>query len=301
MPCVQGTGNHFACKGRDGVVHSGMALQLSLSVRIVEAACKTKLHVPFEDLVSIAADTGYDAVCMRASAGGVQTPLEELRRMRETVEARGLHVSMVTADFNVPLNNSDGPNSLRNIGPSLNVAEALGCDLIRVCLKQDEDIPHAMEAAKQAADRGIRLAHQCHTTSLFEQVDRTLANLAAIGQPNFGIIYEPANLMLCGESYGSDTLGQLASHMMNVYIQNHRLDPDGPVSLPTYCRGEVHFHHLPIWETGGVDAAVVFDGLREIGWAGHFTIHQAEGIDTVDDARAYAKRCAKFVRASERI
>ena len=299
MPCGESTGNHFACKGRDGVVHSDMALQLSLSVRIVEAACKTKLHVPFTDLVSIAADTGYDAVCMRASAGGVQTPLEELRRMRETVEARGLHVSMVTADFNVPLNNSDGPNSLRDIGPSLNVAEALGCDLIRVCLKTDADIPHAREAATHAADRGIRLAHQCHTTSIFEQVDQILTNLETISQPNFGLIYEPANLMLCGESYGADTLRKLAPHMMNVYIQNHRLDPDGPVSLPTYCRGEVYFHHLPIWENGGVDTAAVFDGLREIGWVGHFTIHQAEGIKTTDDARSYANRCAKFVKRNE--
>jgi sugar phosphate isomerase/epimerase len=272
-------------------------MQLSLSVRIVEAACKTKLNLSFAELVSIAADTGYDAVCMRASAGGVQTPLEELRRMCETVEEHGLHISMVTTDSDVPLNNDDGPNSLRDIGPSLDVAVALGCDLIRVCLKTDADIPHAREAAKRATDRGIRLAHQCHTTSIFEQVDQILANLDAIGQPNFGLIYEPANLMLCGESCGAETLRRLAPHMMNVYIQNHRLDPDGPVSLPTYCRGEVHFLHLPIWETGGVDTAAVFDGLREISWAGHFTIHQAEGIETVDDARAYAKRCAEFVRS----
>ena len=276
-----------------------MALQLSLSVRIVEAACKTKLHVPFSELVSIAAETGYDAVCMRASAGGVQTSLDELRRMRETVEARGLHVSMVTADFNVPLNNDNGPNSLCDIGVSLNVAEALGCDLIRVCLKTDADISHAREAAKQAADRGIRLAHQCHTTSIFEQVEQILTNLEAISQPNFGLIYEPANLMLCGERYGADTLRQLAPHMMNVYIQNHRLDPEGPVSLTTYCRGEVHFHHLPIWEIGGVNTKGVFAGLKEINWIGHFTIHQAEGIETAEDARAYAQRCAKFVRASE--
>ncbi len=275
-----------------------MAMKLSLSVRIVEAACKTRLQMPFEELVSIAADTGYDAVCMRASAGGVQTPLEELRRMREMVEAKGLHVSMVTADSNVPLNNADGPNSLRDIGPSLEVAEALGCDLIRVCLKSDDDLPHAREAAKRAADRGIRLAHQCHTSSVFEQVDQILANLATINQPNFGLIYEPANLMLCGESYGADTLRQLAPHLMNVYIQNHRLDEAGPVSLPTYCRGEVRFHHLPIWETGGVDTAAVFAGLRDIQWGGHFTIHQAEGIETADDARAYAKRCADFVRSS---
>ena len=276
-----------------------MALQLSLSVRIVEAACKTKLHVPFTDLVSIAAETGYDAVCMRASAGGVQTPLEELRRMRETVEEHGLHISMVTADSDVPLNNDDGPNSLRDIGPSLDVARALGCDLIRVCLKTDADIPYAREAAKQAADHGIRLAHQCHTTSIFEQVGQILTNLEAISQPNFGLIYEPANLMLCGESYGADTLRQLTPHMMNVYIQNHRLDPDGPVSLPTYCRGEMCFHHLPIWENGGVDSAAVFEGLREIDWAGHFTIHQAEGIETAEDARAYARHCAEFVRSSE--
>lgn len=275
-----------------------MAMKLSLSVRIVEAACKTRLQMPFEELVSIAADTGYDAVCMRASAGGVQTPLEELRRMREMVEAKGLHVSMVTADSNVPLNNADGPNSLRDIGPSLEVAEALGCDLIRVCLKSDDDLPHAREAAKRAADRGIRLAHQCHTSSVFEQVDQILANLATINQPNFGLIYEPANLMLCGESYGADTLRQLAPHLMNVYIQNHRLDEAGPVSLPTYCRGEVRFHHLPIWETGGVDTAAVFAGLRDIQWGGHFTIHQAEGIETADDARAYAKRFADFVRSS---
>ena len=274
-------------------------MKLSLSVRIVEAACKKRLKVSFEELVSIAAETKYDALCMRASAGGVQTPFDELRRMRETIENNNLHVSMVTADSKVPLNGDDGPDSLRDIGPSLDVAEALGCKLIRVCLKKDEDIPHAREAAKQAADRGMCLAHQCHTTSIFERVEQIIANLEAIGQPNFGLIYEPANLMLCGESYGTDTLCQLAPHMMNVYIQNHQLDQEGPVSLPTFCRGEVRFHHLPIWESGGIDTSKVFSGLHEIEWEGYFTIHQAEGIETIDEARSYALRCAKFVRGNE--
>ena len=276
-----------------------MALQLSLSVRIVETACKKKLKVPFTDLVAIAAETGYDAICMRASAGGVQTPLERMHRLRETVEDYGLRVAMVTSDFDVPLNNENGPNSLREIAPSLDVADIFGCDLIRVCLKNTGDIPYAREAAKQAADRGIRLAHQCHTSSIFEQVDQILANLESIGQPNFGIIYEPANLMICGEDYGTGTLRRLAPYMMNVYIQNHRIDSKGPDSLQTFCRGEVCFHDLPIWENGGVDSAAVFNGLSEINWAGYFTIHQAEGIDTIDEALAYAKRCKEFVRASE--
>src|SRR4029079_5934680 len=138
-------------------------MKLSLSVRIVEAACKTRLHIPCQELVSVAKSSGYDAICMRASAGGVGSTKEKLAGLRAIVEDAGLRVSMVTADANVPLNNDLGPDSLRNIAPSLDVAEAMGCDLIRVCLKRNEDIPFARTAADEAAKRGIRLVHQCHT------------------------------------------------------------------------------------------------------------------------------------------
>jgi sugar phosphate isomerase/epimerase len=83
---------------------------------------------------------------------------------------------------------------------------------------------------------------------------------------------------------------------MNVYVQNHRLDPSGPVSLPTYCRGDVRFHHLDLWETGGVDFHTVFRGLQAVGYDGYFTIHQAQGIQSADDARKFADLCAEFVR-----
>lgn len=155
-------------------------MKLSLSVRIAEAPCKTKLNVPFRDLVQLAAELGYGAVCMRASAGGIETPRAELERMRGEIEDAGLRVSMVTADSDVPLNNPHGPDSLQNIGPSLDVAEALGSDLIRVCLKSDSDIEHARRAADEAAARNIRLAHQCHTTTLFETVEQSLAVLHQI-------------------------------------------------------------------------------------------------------------------------
>ena len=250
-------------------------MKLSLSVRIAEAPCKTKLNVPFADLVQLAKDLGYRAICMRASAGGIDTPRERLETMRNEVEQAGLVVSMVTADSDVPLNNDDGPNSLRDIGRSLDVAESLGCDLIRVCLKQESDIDHARRAADLAAERDIRLAHQCHTTTLFEQVDASLAVLEQIGRANFGLIYEPANLLLCGEPYDESALRRFVPHLMNVYVQNHRLDEGGPESLETWCRGEVRFHHIPIWERGGVDFDAVIAGLQAVGYDGYFTVHQA--------------------------
>ena len=274
-------------------------MKLSLSVRIVEAACKTKLNLPFEQIVDIAAAAGYDAICMRASAGGVETPLETLQQMRTIVEATGLKISMVTADSDVPLNNEDGPNSLRDIGPSLDVAEALGCDLIRICMKKPDDIPFAQGAADQAAERNIRLAHQCHTTSLFEEVEPLLTLLQQLNRPNFGIIYEPANLLLCGQAYDLATLQQLQPYLMNVYVQNHRLDPQGPETLETFCLGERRFHHLDPWESGGVDFDQVFAGLRGIDYGDYFTIHQAQGIETAEDATSFAKRCADYVNAQQ--
>lgn len=255
-------------------------MKLSLSVRIAEAPCKTKLNVSLAELLQLAVANGYRAICMRASAGGIQTPPDELLRMREQIEAAGqgiskLGVSMVTADSDVPLNNDDGPNSLRDIGPSLDVARALGCDLIRVCIKNEGDIPYAIRAADQAAQHNIRLAHQCHTTTLFETVDRSLEVLAEIDRPNFGLIYEPANLLLCGEPYGLETLQRFKPHLMNVYVQNHQLDPSGPVELETWHLGPRRFHHIPIWQTGGVDFPAVIEALKAINYDGHVTIHQA--------------------------
>ncbi|MBM3971373.1 MAG: sugar phosphate isomerase/epimerase [Planctomycetes bacterium] len=270
-------------------------MKLSLSVRIAEASCKTKLNVPFGDLVQLAAELGYGAICMRASAGGIGTPHSELQRMRGEIERAGLYVSMVTADSDVPLNNEHGPDSLKNIGPSLDVAAALGCDLIRVCLKNEADIETARRAADEAAQRGIRLAHQCHTTTLFESVDRMLEVLNRIGRSNFGLIYEPANLMLCGESYGLQSLLRLQPFLMNVYVQNHRVDPAGPVELETWCLGVRRFHHIPIWEPGGVDFPEVFAALRQIGYQGFVTIHQAYA--ELMGPRDAAVRTAEYLRS----
>ncbi|MEE3372768.1 MAG: sugar phosphate isomerase/epimerase [Planctomycetota bacterium] len=270
-------------------------MKLSLSVRVAEALSKTSLNVPFGDILVLAVEHGYQGICLRASAGGVQTPHSELLAMRRQVEDAGLVVSMVTADFDVPLNNAQGPMSLKDIGPSLDVAEALGCDLIRVCLKQQSDIEHAQRAADLAAARNIRLANQCHTTTLFEQVEQSVEVLEQIGRDNFGIIYEPANLLLCGEDYDEAAIRRLAPFLMNAYVQNHRLDPAGPESLETWCLGDRRFHHIPLWEEGGVDFQRVVDGLQASGYDGFFTVHQAYA-HLMGPAEA-AQRSAEYLRS----
>ncbi len=252
-------------------------MNLSLSVRIAESfLSKEKASMDLDALATLAAASGYSAVCMRASQVGVQSDPRAVRAALEILRRHGLSVSMVTGDFDIVYNNDSGPDCLRRIKPYLDLALALNAPLIRVALKTEADIPWAQRAADEAAGHGLKLAHQCHTQSLFETVDGMERTLRSIDRSNFGLVYEPANLELCGQHYRPETIRRLAPWIFNVYLQNQMLKPDGKVTLPTWCRGSVSFNLIPIPEPGGIDFAQVFEGLASIGYCGPVTVHQAQ-------------------------
>ena len=261
-------------------------MKLSLSVRIAEApGSKEETIRSFDEIAKLANQIGYHAVCMRASQAGVQTPLEQITAIRKQVETLNLGVSMVTGDFPVPINNEQGPDGLRNITPYLDLTELLGANLIRICMKKAEDIVWAQRASDEARERNIRLAHQSHTGSLFETVSGSIDVLKRVGRPNFGIIYEPANLDLCGQDYGVETLKQFSPYLFNVYLQNHIQSPDGDSRLTTWVRGVVAYTQIRLQDAGGIDFKTVFQGLSEIGYDGYVTVHQAFAtIMTPEDA-----------------
>ena len=253
-------------------------MKLSLSVRVAESFFdKRNSDLTIDELITLASSLGYEALCMRASQVGTHTPAETVAEVSEKIHAAGLAVSMVTGDFAVPTNNEEGPMLLRNITPYLDLADALDSKLIRVCMKKEEDIGFAQKSADEAAERGIRLAHQSHCASLFETVDGSLEVLQAIDRANFGIIYEPANWFIAGEDYGIDSIRSMKPYLFNFYIQNHLLTPDGVTKVETWKKGPVPVDHIGVWETGGVDVDAVFDAMHEVGYEGYLTVHQAFG------------------------
>ena len=270
-------------------------MQLSLSVRIAEEFhSKEEASMPLGDLVRMAKRCGYDAICMRASQVGVQSPPEIVEVATDCLAESGLAVSMVTGDFDTVYNNDNGPGALLNITPYLDLAKRLGAPRIRVALKQESDIAHARRAADEAAELGIQLVHQCHTLSLFETVESIERTLSAIDRPNFGLVYEPANLEICGQDYGQATIERLAKWIFNVYLQNQLLKPDGALTLPTWCNGDVSFDLIPIHAPGGVDFGPVFAGLKAIGYNGTVTVHQsAQPGETPEES---ASGTADFLR-----
>ena len=250
-------------------------MQLSISVRIAEGfLSKENAILSLEEVADLATNAGYDAICMRASQVGVQSSTDAVDQAAETLKRHHLPVSMLTGDFDIVYNNDQGPNCLRDIEPFLQLAERLGAPLLRVALKQEEDIAWAQRAADQAAERNLQLAHQCHTLSLFETVDGIESTLRAIDRKNFGLIFEPANLEICGQDYGEETIQRLAPWIFNVYLQNQILRPEGSVTLNTWCRGEVSFDIIQIHDPGGVRVDEVKRGLDSIGYDGTITVHQ---------------------------
>ena len=268
-----------------------MAMKLSLSVRVAEKfSDKRQASMDLGQLAQLARQHRYHALCMRASQLGTQTPLETVREEGAKLGEQSLVVSMVTGDFPIPENSEEGTAALRNITPYLDLAEALGSDLLRICMKKEDDIVWAQRAADEAGERGLRLAHQCHNSSLFEQVDPSVDVLQRVGRANFGVIYEPANLQLCGEPYGRLAIERLVPYMFNVYLQNQRIEDSGPDLMQTWSRGAVAFTQIPIWEEGGIDFPHILSTLEDIGYEGYVTIHQASAQLGTEAAVAESSR-----------
>jgi sugar phosphate isomerase/epimerase len=253
--------------------------RLSITARIAEApGSNQKTILGFEDLVRLAKRVGYGALDMRASQAGIQTPPDRLRQMRAALDSAGIKVSMVSGDFDVPSNNDDTPNGLRHITPYLDLAASLGADLIRIGMKKEDDIVWAQRACDEARERNIRLAHQSHQMTLFETVDGSVDVLKRVNRPNFGIIYEAGNWMACGQDYGPKTIARIQPWLMNVYIQNYRLSPEGKTKMQTWTRGTVALDLIGSWDPGGVDYPQVFKALDAVGYAGYITAFGAFSV-----------------------
>ncbi len=275
-------------------------MRLSLSTRVAEAPRRKDLALMgLEALIAVAKDAGYRGLSMRASQAGLQSTPDEVRAARAAIDAAGLAVSMVTANFDVPANNERAGVALREIGRHLDLAQALGCDLVRVGMKALSDIPWARRAADEAAERGMRLAHQLHVCTLFESVETSLRVLREVGRPNFGLTYEPSNLLVCGEDYGEATIRAIAPHLFNVYLQNIAPREGGPNTIETWVNGPIAYDLVDFGDPRGIDFPRVFDALSQAGYGGWVTVHHnvANGTDIAAGTRqiaGYLRTIARF-------
>ena len=135
---------------------------------------------------------------------------------------------------------------------------------------------------------------QVRQISIF--MENRAGRLQEIDRPNFGLIFEAANLEQCGQDYGPSAIERLAPWIENVYLQNQQLRSDGSITLETWCRGPVSFDVTQIHDPGGIDFASVFDALRKTGYDGTVTVHQSAPEDGKTSPLEAATQTARFIR-----
>ena len=255
-------------------------MNLSLSCRIAEGfLSKREAIMDLAELCHLAVQAPFDSICMRASQLGISNTVDETEKAANLIHCSGLAVSMVSGDFDIVYNNDRGPRCLQDITPYLDLAERLDTQLIRVCIKHEDDLKAAQKAADEAKERQISLVHQCHVQSLFETVDQIESCLRRIGRPNFGLIYEAANLEQCRQDYGRKTIRRLAPWIKNVYLQNQIIRFEGALTLDTWTNGPVSLDNVSMTEPGGIDFGLIFSALKEVFYDGIFTVHQSAPED----------------------
>lgn len=291
LPVVAQADTGKSSSARVGAAATGKAMPLALSVKNAEGfrdQTVIKSTKTFEEFIAIAKKTGYDAIHLRASVAGLQTPLDRLYDMRAKLRAAGLRVSSVSPDFPVPINNDHAPDCLHNITPYLTFAEIFETDMVRVGMKKEADIPWAQRAADEARERNLKLVHHAESFTLFENFELALKTLKAINRPNFGLQHDEAQWLANTPNYREEDIvphiKAVGPWIWEVFIKNN---PGGPGSM---VRPEITLD-----APGGVNFPKVFEGLYAIGYKGYIQVH--EGRDSYgNNVETAARKCYEFLK-----
>lgn len=272
----------------------GTTMPLALSGITTEGA-RTATSIEntksFPDFIKLVQTCGYQGVHMRASLASLATSLEDCHARAAALAQAGLRVSSVSPDFATPINGPQAADCLRNITPYLTFAEIFKSPMVRVGMKSDADIPFAQRAADEAAERGIRLVHHNEAETMFATVDRSLQTLKAVNRPNFGVIYDEAQLLANTAGYSDKQIipavKALAPWIWEVWCKNNRAGPEPGKGAPP---------EVPIDAKGGVNYDLLFEGLSAIGYKGWLTVHE-KSMSYGGDADRAAKACHDFLLA----
>ena len=259
-------------------------MKLSLSGRLVEGAGGTIVSVA--EFLSLARRCGYDAVDLRASQFGPAGGEAETAAVRAGLADNGLRLfeGQYAGD---PC--AGGEAEAAFVAFAGRVA-GLGGEGIRM----GGELPTLKRAAQLARPLGLRICYQMHTGGPFETIDGAAAAVAEVGEPNFGVMPEPANLALAAQPFTEDMFAPLAGRIPGVHVQTLEVREDGPDSLRLADGTEVRYARVPYAKNTQTDFGTFFAALRRAGFDGY--VNELEPCPGLDDLEDNVRRAAAFLR-----
>ena len=250
-------------------------MKISISSRITEQSNnKEKSFLSLDSFIKLASKNKFDGISLRPSMISTHSSKYLVNQAQELFKVNNMKVSMITSNIHLAKNDELASDILKNITPTLDLAEKLKTSLIRIMIKNSDDIFYAKKALDEAKERNLKLLQQTHWGTLAETLDETVTLIKTINHQNFGITFEPANLMACGSNFNNDALNQLLPYTENFYFQNIILDKKGKHIFPTTHNGDVKVKYVSLDNSKGLNVFSFLDFLKEKKYDKWFTIHQ---------------------------
>ncbi len=259
-------------------------MKFSLSGRYVElgAAKHTMTNAQF---IELAKRTGYEGVDLRASQLSPDSPPSTLQEVQSALKDTGLHVAIMGLK-------DAGEKGLAALPKVLEMAKELHCGLIRI----GGDAEFIKKAADLAAPHGIRLGSQMHTGGEFETFALAQQTLARIGRPNFGLITEPANHYMAGDTFTADNFRKIAPQIFASNIQSLVVLPPTETASKLKLRSgtTIGYKRLAIQQNTPMNIPAYFAGLRAVGFDGW--VNMLEPVPEEKDVEKFAREYLVFLK-----
>ena len=253
-------------------------MRLSLSGFLFEDGYAS-LSLGFREFCALAKSIGYDGVELRRTQVNIQTPKSTRRELLATVKEAGLAVTCLTAR-GLPAARAERDTFL---GETLELCVDVECPLLKI----SADAAWLREAAGRAEKAGVALAANNHVGGALETVADTRAFLAAVGHPNFGLLYDARHFIVGGEDY-LGCIGEFAPLTRNILVQSVR--PLGNGGAPP---DETEWVRALPDEPGVQNWADILRRFKAEGYDGLITV--IENGWPVDRREEVARRCAAFL------
>ena len=224
-------------------------MRLSLSGRLVESGGGTIIAV--REFLDLAGACGYDAVDLRATQLGPETAEAELDALRKGLAENELAV--FEGAYRGTLDGEGAGAFSRFAGLIADVGgEGIRCG---------GDLATLKRAAQIAAPHGVRVLYQMHTGGPFETIASAAEAVAEVGEANFGVMPEPANLLLAGQTFAEEMFEPLRGHIFGVHVQTIEVRPDAESSLRLADGTEVKYGRVTYEANTQIDFATFFAAL----------------------------------------
>ncbi|MEW6356731.1 MAG: TIM barrel protein [Planctomycetota bacterium] len=247
-------------------------MKLSLSGRLVESGNGTIISV--REFLDLAGRHGYQAVDLRATQLNANTSEADLDAIRGGLAENKLSV-FEGAFQGKP--DGEGETAFKKVA---RIIADLGGEGIRV----SGDLATLKKAARLAAPFGLRILYQMHTGGDFETIKKAVKSIAEIGEPNFGVMAEPANHLMAREKFNKNMFEPIKDHLFGVHVQTLEVRPDAESKLKLADGTEVRFTRVEYADNKQINFKTFFAALRKAGFDGYVNeLEPCPGKEKLDE------------------